>query len=106
MFVRTESSHLASVDSASKMVIIWEHYTLTNHAVTKRSASGVYYSENEVSIAVAGYRPFSATITYWTNLPANVTPYIGRDPDRIGLLCDTSITVGGITICVGYKKTY
>lgn len=77
--------------------------TLGSHAITKLSASGAYYSISEVDVSKTGYKPISCMIYYWSDVHANVTPYIYND--KLGFLSDISQTIGSISVRIVYERT-
>lgn len=77
---------------------VYEQLSFNNHAITRQSAFGAYYSATEVSIAKTGYAPIACTLTAWSNISASVTPYVYNN--KVGFLSDLSQTptLLGVTV--------
>lgn len=76
---------------------------IIQHAVTKRSTAGVYYSQTELDVAREGLDPIGCFISYWSGISANFTPYI-TSSNKLGFMSDVSQTLGEVGVTITYRE--
>ena len=74
--------------------------SLWNHAITKQSTGGGYYSQTEVDVNRAGLVPIGVLIDYWSETGGGFTPYITTN-GMLGFISPVSITAS-----IGVKIIY
>lgn len=84
-----------------KAQFVYEERSLYDHAITRQSSAGAYYSLSEVDITKSGYTPVSCHITGWSNVKANVSTYIYQG--KVGFLSDTSQTPSLLSVGILYR---
>ena len=84
-----------------KAQFVYEQRSFNDHAITRQSAFGAYYSTTEVSIAKNGYTPVACSLTEWSNIKASVTPYIYNG--KVGFLSDVSQTPTLLGVGILYR---
>lgn len=77
--------------------------TVNNHAVTKQSAAGAYYSQSEIDVSQSGYTPIACLIYEWSGIFANVVPYI-TSSNKLGFTSDVSQTFSKVGVRITYIK--
>lgn len=87
-----------------KAIYYYSSY-LSNHAITKQSTNGVYYSQTEVDVTRDGLVPIGCLITYWSRVSAAISCYISnRDNGHwLGFMSDLSQTPD-LTVNVIYRE--
>lgn len=93
-----------TIERPNDKAVFYYFYSLGNHAVTKQSTAGVYYSQTELDVAREGLDPIGCFISYWSNISANFTPYI-TSSNKLGFMSDVSQTLGEVGVIITYRES-